>query len=79
MVCWSSGPPHKENHEYWAGDGSEGCSMRLIPIEDVTVSPPLTSSSSEDGEYHEAPIEDGGTTDVSNWDLDLARGKRGLN
>ena len=78
MACHSSGPPHEANHGYWAGDGSEGCPMRLIPIEDVTVSPPLTSSSFEDGEYHKALVEDGGITDVLDQDLDLAGRKRGL-
>src|SRR5579872_5019300 len=73
MAHRSFGPPHEENCEYWASDSSKGCSMRLIPIEDVTVSPPLASSSSEDREYHEAPVEEeGGIMDVSDWDLDLA-------
>ena len=80
MVHQSSGPPHEEGCEYWASDGSKGCPMRLIPIEDVVVSPPLTKSSSEDGEYHEAPVEDEvdegvGITDVSDQELDLARSK----
>src|SRR5579872_2819726 len=37
MACRSSSPPRESNHEYWAGDSSKGCPMRLIPIEDVTV------------------------------------------
>jgi hypothetical protein len=77
MACWSSGPPCEENCEFWAGDGSEGCLMRLISIEDVTMSPPLALSSSKEGEYHKAPIELGGITEVSNEDLDLAEEKRG--
>src|SRR5579872_5673460 len=27
MACWSSGPPHEENCEYWAGDSFKGCLM----------------------------------------------------
>ena len=78
MARWSSGPPQEENHESCAGDSSEACPMRLIPIEDVVVSPPLATSSSEDGEYHEAPVEDEGVgiTDVLDRELDLARSKR---
>jgi hypothetical protein len=79
MVRQSLGPPHEENCEYWASDGSKGCLMRLIPIEDVVVSPPLTLSSSEDGKYHKAPVEDGGITDNSSQDLDLVGRKRGHN
>src|SRR5579872_6613144 len=71
MVCCSSGPPCEENCEYWASDGSKGCPLRFIPIEDVTISPPLALSSSEDREYHEAPIESGGIIEVDNKDLDL--------
>src|SRR5579872_915574 len=56
MAHRSSGPPCEANHEYWAGDGSKGCPMRLIPIEDVTVLPPLATSSSENSEYHKAPV-----------------------
>jgi len=81
MACHSSGPPREENCESWAGDGSEACSMRLILIEDVVVSPLLAASSSEDGEYHEAPAEDEedegvGITDVLDRELDLAGSKR---
>ena len=78
MAHRSSGPPHEANHEYWAGDGSKGCPMKLIPIDDVVVSPPLASSSSENGKYHEAPVEDRGIAEVSDWELDLVGRKRNL-
>ena len=51
--------------------------MRLIPIDNVVVSPLLTKSSSEDGEYHDPPVkEEGGITDILDRELDLARSKR---
>ena len=71
MAHHMGGPPCEENCEYWVGDGSGGHPLRLIPIEDTIISPPLSSSSSEDGEYHEAPIESGGIMDVDNEELDL--------
>ena len=80
MVHHSSGPPQEENCESWASDSSEACPMRLIPIEDVVVSPPLTMSSSEDSKYHKAPVEDEdegvGITNVLDRELDLAGSKR---
>ena len=80
MAHRSSGPPQEANHERWAGEESEANPLRLIPIEDVSVDPPLTTSSSED-EYQEAPQvkeedEGLGITDVSEGELDLARSKR---
>ena len=54
--------------------------MRLIPIEDVTVSLSLVSSSFEEGElYHEALVDNAGRiTNMSDRDLDLVGRKRGL-
>src|SRR5579872_420106 len=80
MARRRSGPPREENHESWVGDGSEACPLRLIPIEDVSVEPPLAASSSED-EYQEAPLvkeedEGVGITDMSEGELDLAGSKR---
>src|SRR5579872_6611740 len=79
LACRSSGPPWEANHESWAGEGSEACPLRLIPIEDVSVEPPLAESSSEEEEYQEAPMaedEGVGITDVSEGELDLAGSKR---
>src|SRR5579872_4181662 len=82
MALRSSGPPHEANRESWVGEGSEANPLRLIPIEDVSVEPPLAASSSEDEEeYQEAPVvkeedEGLGITDMSEGELDLARSKR---
>ena len=57
MARRSLGPPCEANCESWVGEGSEACPLRLIPIEDVSVEPPLAASSSEDEEeYQEAPV-----------------------
>src|SRR5579872_425300 len=78
MARRTSGPPNEANHECWVGDGSVDRPIMLIPIEDVVVTPAL--SSSEEGEYHEAPVADeGGITDVSNSELDLAEEKESSN
>jgi hypothetical protein len=82
MVRRTSGPPREANCESWVGEGSEASPLRLIPIEDVSVKPPLTVSSSEDKEeYQLAPVvkeedERVGITDVSEGELDLAGSKR---
>src|SRR5579872_2140321 len=75
------GPPCEANCESWVGEGSEASPLRLIPIEDVSVEPPLTESSSGEEEYQEAPVvkeedEGVGITDVSKRELDLAGSKR---
>ena len=82
MACRMSGPPHEANRESWVGDGSKDSPLRLIPIQDVSIEPPLAMSSSEgEEEYQEAPVvkledEGVGITDVSEGELDLARSKR---
>src|SRR5579872_7423383 len=81
MARCLSGPPWEENRESWIGEGSEVCPLRLIPIEDVSVEPPLTASSSEEEEYQEAPQvkeedEGLGITNISEGELDLAGSKR---
>src|SRR5579872_2079048 len=82
MARHTSGPPCEANRESWVGEGSEVNPLRLIPIEDVSVDPPLAASSSEDKEeYQEAPVmkeedEGVGITDVLEGDLDLAGSKR---
>jgi hypothetical protein len=81
MACHSSGPPWEENRESWVGEGSEACPLRLIPIEDISVEPPLAKSSSDGKEYQEAPVvkeedEGVGITDVSEGEWDLAGSKR---
>jgi hypothetical protein len=74
MACRTAGPPCEVNRESWVGDGSADLPLRLIPIEDVMVTP--VSSPSEDGEYHKVPVADeGGITDVLNLELDLAEEK----
>jgi hypothetical protein len=82
MACRMLGPPNEANCESWVGEGSEANPMRLIPIEDVSIEPPLTASSSEDEEeYQEAPVvkeedEGLGITDMLEGELDLAGSKR---
>src|SRR5579872_7434726 len=81
MACRLSGPPREANHESWVGEGSEACPLRLIPIEDVSIDPPLAVSSSSEEEYQEAPLvkeedEGLGITNVSEGELDLAGSKR---
>jgi len=82
MACRMSGPPHEANRESWVGDGSKDSPLRLIPIQDVSIEPPLAMSSSEgEEEYQEAPVvkledEGVGITDVSEGELDLAGSKR---
>src|SRR5579872_3565239 len=76
----TTGPPNEANREHWVGSGSADHPIMLIPIEDVVVTP--ASPSSEDGEYHEAPVEEeeeGGITEVSNSELDLAEEKEPSN
>src|SRR5579872_1653545 len=78
MAHHTTGPPNEANCECWVGSGSADHPIMLIPIEDVVVTP--ASSSSEDGEYHEAPVVDeGGITEVSNSELDLAEEKESSN
>jgi hypothetical protein len=67
MAHCTNGPPCEENQECWLGEGSESHPLMLIPIEDVVVDP--LPSSSEEGEYHKAPVESGGITNVDNKDL----------
>ena len=75
----TTGPPNEANRECWVGSGSADHPIMLIPIEDVVVTPTLPSSE-EDGEYHEAPVADeGGITEVSNSELDLAEEKESSN
>src|SRR5579872_3671459 len=78
-ACRTTGPPNEANRERWVGSGSADHPIMLIPIEDVVVT--LASpSSDEDGEYHEAPVEEeGGITEVSNSELDLAEEKEPAN
>src|SRR5579872_1289293 len=81
MAHHSLGPPQEANHESWVGEGSEACPLRLIPIEDVSIDPPLAVSSSSEEEYQEAPLvkeedEGLGITNVSEGELDLAGSKR---
>src|SRR5579872_5262886 len=79
MARRTTGPPNEANHECWVGLGFADHPIMLIPIEDVIVTPAL-SSSEEDGEYHEAPVADeGGITEVSNSELDLAEEKESSN
>src|ERR1700757_4536931 len=72
----TTGPPNEANRERWVGSGSADHPIMLIPIEDV-VRTPSSPSSEEDGEYQEAPVaeEEGGITEVSNSELDLAEDK----
>src|SRR5579872_558969 len=71
MARRTAGPPNEVNRERWVGSGSADHPIMLIPIEDVIVTP-ASPSSEEDGEYHEAPVDDeGGITEVSNSELDL--------
>src|SRR5579872_4493441 len=73
MVRRTTGPPNEANRERWVGSGSADHPIMLIPIEDVVVTP-VSPSSEEDGEYHEAPVADeGGITEVSNSELDWQR------
>src|SRR5579872_5219534 len=75
MARRTTGPPNEVNCERWVGSGSVDHPIMLIPIEDVVVTPALPSSE-EDGEYHEALVADeGGITEVSNSELDLAEEK----
>ena len=75
----TTGPPNEANRERWVGSGSADHPIMLIPIEDVVVTPALHSSE-EDREYHEAPVEEeGGITEVSNSELDLAEEKESSN
>ena len=77
----TTGPPNEANRECWVGSGSADHPIMLIPIEDVVVTPAL-SSSDEEGEYQEAPVaeeEEGGITEVSNSELDLAEDKEPSN
>src|SRR5579872_1983150 len=53
----TAGPPNEANREHWVGSGSANHPIMLIPIEDVIVAP-ASSSSDEEGEYHEAPVVD---------------------
>ena len=79
MARRTNGPPNEANREHWVGEGSADRPIMLIPIEDVVVTPAL-SSSEEDGEYHEAPVADeGGITEVSNSELDLVEDKGSAN
>src|SRR6201993_4678187 len=80
MARRTAGPPNEVNRERWVGSGSADHPIMLIPIEDVVVTPALPSSE-EDGEYHEAPVaeEEGGITEVSNSELDLAEEKEPAN
>ena len=80
MARRTTGPPNEANRECWVGDRSADHPIRLIPIEDVVVTP-ASSSSEEDGDYHEAPVADdeGGITEVSNSELDLAEEKESSN
>src|SRR5579872_5845472 len=74
----TTGPPNEANCERWVGSGSADHPIMLIPIEDVVVTPALPSSDEEAGDYHEAPVaeeEEGGITEVSNSELDLAEEK----
>src|SRR5579872_7519545 len=78
MARRTAGPPNEANCECWVSEGSADHPIRLIPIEDVVVTP--ASSSSEDGEYHKVPVADeGGITEVSNSELDLAEEKESSN
>ena len=77
----TTGPPNEANRERWVGSGSADHPIMLIPIEDVVVTP-ASPSSEEDGEYQEAPVaeeEEGGITEVSNSELDLAEEKEPIN
>src|SRR5579872_3185143 len=75
MARRTMGPPNEANHECWVGEGSADRPIMLIPIEDVVVTP-ASSSSDEEGEYHEAPVADAGSiTEVSDAELDLAEDK----
>src|SRR6201993_213394 len=75
----TTGPPNEANRERWVGSGSADHPIMLIPIEDVVVTP-ASPSSEEDREYHEAPVaEEGGITEVSNSELDLAEEKESSN
>jgi hypothetical protein len=75
----TTGPPNEANRERWVGSGSADHPIMLIPIEDVIVTP-ASPSSEEEGEYHEAPVADeGGITEVSNSELDLAEEKESSN
>ena len=79
MAHRTTGPLNEANRECWVGSGSADHPIMLIPIKDVVVTPAL-SSSDEDGEYHEAPVADeGGITEVSNLELDLAEEKESSN
>src|SRR5579872_6993816 len=81
MVHRTAGPPNEANRERWVGLGSADHPIMLIPIEDVVVTPG-SPSSEEDGEYQEAPVadeEEGGITEVSNSELDLAEAKESSN
>ena len=78
MARRTAGPPNEANRECWVGEGSADHPIRLIPIEDVVVTP--ASSSSEDREYHKVPVADeGGIMEVSNSELDLAEEKESTN
>ena len=75
----TTGPPNEANRERWVGSGSANHPIMLIPIKDVIVTP-ASPSSEEDREYHEAPVaEEGGITEVSNSELDLAEEKESSN
>ena len=81
MARRTNGPPNEANRERWVGSGSADHPIMLIPIEDV-VRTPVSPSSEEDGEYQEAPMaeeEEGGITEVSNSELDLAEEKEPAN
>src|SRR5579872_5910576 len=79
MARCTAGPPNEANCERWIGSGSADHPIMLIPIEDVVVAP-ASPSSEEDGEYHKAPVaEEGGITEVSNSELDLAEDKESSN
>src|SRR5579872_3961960 len=81
MARRTAGPPREANRERWVGSGSADHPIMLIPIEDV-VRTPASPSSEEDGEYQEAPMaeeEEGGITEVSNSELDLAEEKEPAN
>src|SRR5579872_4049160 len=77
----TTGLPNEANRERWVGSGSTNHPIMLIPIEDVVVTP-ASPSSEEDGEYHEAPVEEeeeGGITEVSYSELDLVEEKESSN
>ena len=80
MARWTTRPPREVNSESWVGDGSADLPLRLVPIQDVVVTPALSSSDKE-GEYHKAPVtdEEGGITEVSNSELDLVGSKESPN